>query len=160
MVEPERSWTALYIGHAAYKVGDNKEAAWHDPAEIPRQIDLNRRNFQTSGSAYFSAKSLLNPPLRLKDSLRHSLPLPGFMARTSRTRVHPPHASATGATPLENEAVRLKWKPGTAVTAYAKTPTITSSTASTVPNPATWKTRQHISHYPHRQGQRQAVHLL
>lgn len=61
----------LYIGHAAYKVGNNAVPEWHDPGEIPRQISLNRRNFETNGSAFFSTKSLLNNPLRLKDSLRH-----------------------------------------------------------------------------------------
>ncbi len=60
----------LYIGHGAYKVGANPELAWNDPAEVPRQIDLNRRNYQTQGSAYFSAKSILANPLGLKDSLR------------------------------------------------------------------------------------------
>lgn len=61
----------LFIGHAAYKVGNNAVEAWNDPGEMGRQINLNRRNFQSSGSAYFSTKSLLNNPLRLKDTLRH-----------------------------------------------------------------------------------------
>ena len=61
----------LFIGHAAYKVGNNAVAAWNDPGEMGRQISLNRRNFQTNGSAFFSTRSLLNNPLRLKDTLRH-----------------------------------------------------------------------------------------
>lgn len=61
----------LYIGHSAYKVGNNAVVNWNDPAEIPKQINLNRRNFQTNGSAFFSTRSLLGNPLRLKDSLRH-----------------------------------------------------------------------------------------
>jgi hypothetical protein len=60
----------LFTGHAAYKVANNAEPAWHDPLEIPRQIDLNRRNFQTQGSAFFSARSILSNPLQLKDTLR------------------------------------------------------------------------------------------
>jgi uncharacterized lipoprotein YddW (UPF0748 family) len=69
----------VYIGHAAYKVGNNKELAWNDPGEIPRQIELNRRNFQTQGSAYFSAKSLQSNPLRLR-----LLSYQSTLARTAR----------------------------------------------------------------------------
>ncbi len=59
----------LYIGHAAYKVGDPKNLDWLNPSEIPNQIQLNRATFNTQGSAFFSAKSIRNNPLSLKDSL-------------------------------------------------------------------------------------------
>jgi len=59
----------LYIGHAAYKVGDPKTVDWLNPSEIPSQIRLNRAVFNTQGSAYFSAKSIRNNPLNLADSL-------------------------------------------------------------------------------------------
>ena len=59
----------LYIGHAAYKVGDPKTSDWLDPSEIPNQIHLNRTTFNTQGSVFFSAKSIRNNPLNLKDSL-------------------------------------------------------------------------------------------
>ncbi len=59
----------LYIGHAAYKVGDPKTVDWLDPSEIPSQVRLNREVFNTQGSIYFSAKSIRNNPLNLADSL-------------------------------------------------------------------------------------------
>ncbi len=59
----------LYIGHAAYKVGDPKTSDWLNPSEIPNQIHLNRATFNTQGSVFFSAKSIRNNPLNLKDSL-------------------------------------------------------------------------------------------
>lgn len=59
----------LLIGHAAYKVGNNADLNWHDPAEIPRQMDRLRREPNVLGSVYFSAKSLLANPLGLRDSL-------------------------------------------------------------------------------------------
>lgn len=59
----------LYIGHAAYKVGNNAEPAWNDPGEIPRQIRLNRRTAKCLGSAYFRSQSVLLNPLALVDSL-------------------------------------------------------------------------------------------
>jgi len=59
----------LYIGHAAYKVGDFNNPDWLNPSEIPQQIQLNRKNFQTQGSVFFSARSVRNNPLNLADSL-------------------------------------------------------------------------------------------
>ncbi len=59
----------LYIGHAAYKVGNPKTIDWLNPAEMPSQIRLNREVFNTQGSVYFSAKSLRNNPLSIADSL-------------------------------------------------------------------------------------------
>ncbi|MEM1123883.1 MAG: family 10 glycosylhydrolase [Bacteroidota bacterium] len=70
----------LYIGHAAYKVGDTKNIDWLNPSEIPAQIRLNRATFNTQGSVYFSAKSIRNNPLNLADSLaqfyKHPVLLP------------------------------------------------------------------------------------
>lgn len=104
--------TTLYVGHSAYKVGDNKEQAWNDPAEIPRQIDLNRRNFQTQGSAFFSTKSILANPLRLKDSLRYYYQTPALW-------VENPDLEAAKLLPVNmrrarwrKESVELRWKPG------------------------------------------------
>lgn len=59
----------LYIGHAAYKIGDSKNIDWLNPSEVPNQIRLNRAVRNTQGSVYFSAKSLRNNPLHIADSL-------------------------------------------------------------------------------------------
>jgi uncharacterized lipoprotein YddW (UPF0748 family) len=59
----------LYIGHAAYKVGENPEKAWHDGGEIAKQIFFNRSNTKIQGSIYFSSRSILKNPLGLKDTL-------------------------------------------------------------------------------------------
>ncbi|MDP4710785.1 MAG: family 10 glycosylhydrolase [Saprospiraceae bacterium] len=60
----------LLIGQAAYKVGNNPVSTWQDPAEIGRQIQLNRSNPVVRGSAFFSANSILRNSLGLKDSLQ------------------------------------------------------------------------------------------
>ncbi len=60
----------LFVGHGAYKVGENQEAAWHQPDEIPRQIRLNRQNYKTGGSAFYSSRSLMRNMLGVKDSIR------------------------------------------------------------------------------------------
>lgn len=48
--------THLYIGQAAYKVGN--EGAWSDPRELSRHLDLNRDHEGVHGDVYFSATSL------------------------------------------------------------------------------------------------------
>lgn len=60
----------LYIGHAVYKVANNKEAAWSDPEELPRQIELNRTSEGVDGSIFFSSKRILSNPLGVKDTIQ------------------------------------------------------------------------------------------
>ena len=71
----------LYIGHGAYRVGNPRErdAAWRDPTQMATQVRYNRQVSETAslsnkqpvlGSVYFSAKSLVNNPLGVRDSLQ------------------------------------------------------------------------------------------
>ena len=62
----------LYIGQAAYKVNNNHDENWKLASQIPQQIRMNRRNFQVDGSIYFSARSFLENPLNLNDSLQNT----------------------------------------------------------------------------------------
>ncbi len=62
----------LYIGQAAYKVGNNPEPAWNDPGEIPRQIRFNRSSPRVDGSIFYNSNSLMKNPLHLMDSLRNT----------------------------------------------------------------------------------------
>ncbi|WP_081748687.1 glycoside hydrolase family 10 protein [Nocardiopsis sp. CNT312] len=48
--------THLYIGQAAYKVGN--EGAWSDPGELSAHLDLNRDHPGVDGDVFFSATSL------------------------------------------------------------------------------------------------------
>ena len=53
----------LYIGHAAYKAGDqDKTSPWHGVAEIERQLLLNRQYPEVKGSLFFNYTSLANSP--------------------------------------------------------------------------------------------------
>lgn len=60
----------LFIGHAAYKVGNDRQEQWNEPGEIGRQITFSRRDRRVNGSIFFRALSVLDDPLGLKDSLR------------------------------------------------------------------------------------------
>ncbi|WP_163409817.1 glycoside hydrolase family 10 protein [Flavobacterium ajazii] len=48
--------TAVYIGHASYKIRGDSDKSWNFASEIPTQIDFARSFKNVSGSAYFSAK--------------------------------------------------------------------------------------------------------
>ena len=69
----------LYIGHAAYKVGNDPQEQWSDPGEMPRQIRLARRNGRISGSIHFRSDHVLVGKLGLKDSLRHYYQTPALL---------------------------------------------------------------------------------
>ncbi len=64
----------IYTGHAAYKVANNDDQAWHDLEEIPRQLSLNEQLGRSSGSVYFSTKSILNNPFGLAQRLADLYP--------------------------------------------------------------------------------------
>ncbi|MBE2207564.1 MAG: family 10 glycosylhydrolase [Saprospiraceae bacterium] len=101
----------LHIGHGAYKVANNQEVAWYDPAEMSRQIDLNRRNLTASGSIYFSSKSLVNNPLGVRDSISH------YYARPSLLPIPPDKAQKAFEAPQllqvksKNIQPLLRWRP-------------------------------------------------
>lgn len=52
----------IYTGIGAYKYQNNFDNAWNSVYEIPRQIELNRKLKNISGTAFFSAKSLMEKP--------------------------------------------------------------------------------------------------
>lgn len=54
----------LYIGEALYKVADPAQpAAWQDPAELSRHLDLCGRHPQVRGNVYFSARQVAADPI-------------------------------------------------------------------------------------------------
>jgi len=61
----------IYIGHGIYRVNE-KNAAWKNPQELPRQIQLLRQYPEVQGSIYFSSKSFERNPNGWNDSLRNN----------------------------------------------------------------------------------------
>jgi len=60
----------LYIGHAAYKLANDRQEQWYEPDQIARQIHLTRRNRRIDGSLFFRSSSILSDVLNIKDTLR------------------------------------------------------------------------------------------
>lgn len=60
----------LYIGHAAYRVGDSSQGeVWMNPDEIRNQIMYNRQNGNVSGSIFYGYSTLVNNSLGIQDTL-------------------------------------------------------------------------------------------
>ena len=107
------STTHLYVGHAAYKVGDNKEEAWHDPFEIVRQIELNRSNYVCKGSAFFSSRAVLGNRLGVKDHIENVYQTTALVPEDEEgfsKRQKAPRLNRIRYRP-RLERVRIKWRP-------------------------------------------------
>ena len=59
----------LYIGQAAYRVGNDPAATWNQANQMPTQLRLNRQ-LGIQGSIFYNTNTLLKNPLGLRDSLR------------------------------------------------------------------------------------------
>jgi uncharacterized lipoprotein YddW (UPF0748 family) len=61
----------LYMGLAAYKVGDDKQVAWLDPNELSRQVELNRQTDFVEGVMFYNTSSLIKNKLSFRDSIEN-----------------------------------------------------------------------------------------
>ena len=70
--------TRLYIGHGLYKMQDaSQNAAWRakNPSEIEKQLQVNKSMSKIRGSAFFSARSLLQNPDNIREKVtKHFFP--------------------------------------------------------------------------------------
>ncbi|MBK0370149.1 glycoside hydrolase family 10 protein [Flavobacterium agrisoli] len=55
--------TAIYIGHATYKIKADSDKSWNFATEIPTQIDFSRNFKNVGGNAFYSAKMFVNKNL-------------------------------------------------------------------------------------------------
>lgn len=63
---------SIYIGHALYKLNSEKPI-WKDPQQMVEQVNIVRKNHQSSGSVFFSYKHFKKNELGFSDSLKTSL---------------------------------------------------------------------------------------
>ncbi|HEX6682717.1 MAG TPA: family 10 glycosylhydrolase [Candidatus Limnocylindrales bacterium] len=99
----------LYIGQADYRIGQS--GAWSDPAELDRQLALNREH-PVSGSIHFSARQVKEDKLgvstRLRDTHYRGPALVPAMPHLPGVRPRPPVLVA--ASRGEGGAVKLTWR--------------------------------------------------
>lgn len=101
----------LYIGHAAYKVGSNPEEAWSDPAELPRQVTLNRLNPVSEGSVFFRSEFLFRNPLGIADSLRQQYRYPALIPESAGPVSSYLQAPDMKKIRRRRDHVLLRWRP-------------------------------------------------
>jgi hypothetical protein len=101
----------LYIGQADYRVGQT--GAWQDPAELDRQLTLNRR-YAVRGSVHFSAKDVRADRLGAVSRYRASqYPGPALVPAMAHLPGAAPAAPAiTAARRDATGAVTLTWRAG------------------------------------------------
>jgi len=101
----------LYIGYAAYKVGDNPDPAWQEPTQIPDQLRLNRGAEDVRGGVFFSTKSVLNNPLGMADSLaRYFFRYPALIPMLQEEGIPRPSPPKLRRIKGKQEGVLLRWK--------------------------------------------------
>ncbi len=61
----------LLIGHAISNAVETNQPAWHNPGELPDEINILRSYPNVQGSIYFSAKDVLQNPNGWEDSLHN-----------------------------------------------------------------------------------------
>lgn len=60
----------VYIGHGIYRGATKETPGWNNPSQIPRQIQLLRRNPNIQGSIYFTSNTFNKNPHGWNDSLQ------------------------------------------------------------------------------------------
>jgi uncharacterized lipoprotein YddW (UPF0748 family) len=102
----------LYVGQAAYRIGERPISNFRNPQEMPDEIKMLRNNPRAQGSVFFSSVSLLHNPLGFTDSLRQTYyrhpALPPVMLWLDSVAPEPPRAFV--ASRLPNFTVQLKWQ--------------------------------------------------
>ena len=100
----------LYVGMAAYRIGEVRNTAFKNPDQLPAQIRYLRNNPRVQGSVYFSSASLRRNYGGLNDSLRNnyykSPALPPVMLWLDSVAPNAPRQLTVGSTP---RGLMLNW---------------------------------------------------
>ena len=108
--------TNLYIGQGLYRTGNkNRDKSWSEknPTEIERQLHLNKKFQNIGGSAFFSAKTLVNNPMNINQILvqkfyKHPILPPVVNKNIKQT---PEAVEQIELTRLKNKNMRISWEP-------------------------------------------------
>lgn len=61
----------LYIGQAFFKIDNDDDLKWKNPAELPNQMRINRTRSGVNGSIFFRARSLMENTNYVSDTLKN-----------------------------------------------------------------------------------------
>ena len=102
----------VYIGHAFYKVGANKNTSWKTGQELSKQVKMSRQYHQVKGNAYFRSRFLQKNPVHITDTLRqhlykHLALIPSMPWKAKSYPNEPRNAFIV----REANKISLKWQP-------------------------------------------------
>jgi len=100
----------LYIGHAAYKVGKDKNPEWKERDQIARQIQMSRDSQLVLGSIYFNAKAIRENPLGLADTLSSYYGTKALHPPMNFIEMPIPPAPALSPIQLKKDKIQLNWQ--------------------------------------------------
>jgi uncharacterized lipoprotein YddW (UPF0748 family) len=104
--------TQLYIGQAPYRIDpQSKVKSWQSADEIIRQIKLNRKYPEISGSMFFSAKFMRKNPLELHEKMQKRYYRYPALA-PSNLRIDPivPQEPVNAQLASENNQLNFSWE--------------------------------------------------
>lgn len=100
----------VYIGKAIYKVGNNQDENWNDPAQIARQLLLDENYPQIKGSIYFNARALLRNPLGVLDTIKGQYSVPALPPDMAWMGVRAPEAPQLLEGAVLKKGILLSWE--------------------------------------------------
>jgi len=106
--------TQLYIGQAPYRIdAESKDKSWQSADEIIRQIKLNRKYPEISGSMFFSAKFMRKNPLELHEKLqKRYYRYPALTPLNQRIDPVVPQEPTDAKITVENGQIHFSWEKG------------------------------------------------
>lgn len=100
----------IYIGQGIYKIGKNADKNWHKPYQIINQITFNRFLDNISGSIFFSAKSLMENPLHLKENLKNTVyKYPAIIPKNTRLEYERPQKPSLKKIKKRGKNIEITW---------------------------------------------------
>ena len=112
--------TQLYIGQAPYKIDPQSNVkSWQSADEIVRQIKLNRKYPEISGSMFFSAKFMRKNPLELHEKLqKRYYRYPAIVPSNQRIDPIMPTEPVNAKLISENGKLHFSWEKGENTKSY------------------------------------------
>lgn len=101
----------VYVGHAMFKVKKNIAKRWHNPHELPKQLEMRRNNPDVHGGIFYSANSFNGNPHQIEELLqnnfhRHSALTPSMPWKDNI----PPLAPLNAQISYQNGETHISWE--------------------------------------------------
>lgn len=100
----------IYIGHAFYKIKNDRDDRWKHVSELPNQVRLTRQYRNLLGNAYFRSNFLQKNPAKITDTLRQQLyKYPALIPTMSWKNRQPPEVPQNVYMVRASSKVSIKW---------------------------------------------------